>query len=32
MPWCVAVDFGNNASAKNRGKDTNYYSLPKYQH
>ena len=29
MPWCVAVDCGNNTFAKNREKDVSFYNLPK---
>ena len=30
MPWCVAVDCGNNTFTKNRGKDISFCNLPKY--
>ena len=29
MPWCVAVDCGNNTFTKNRDKDVSFYNLPK---
>ena len=29
MPWCVAVDCGNNTFTKNRDKDVSFYDLPK---
>ena len=29
MPWCVAVDCGNNTFTKNRDKDVIFYNLPK---
>ena len=29
MPYCVAVDYGNNTSAEKREKDVSFYDLPK---
>ena len=29
MPWCVAVDCGNNTFSKNREKGVSFYSFPK---
>ena len=29
MPWCVAVDCGNNTFTKNRDKHVSFYNLPK---
>ena len=28
MPWCVAVDCGNNTFTKNREEDASFYYLP----